>query len=297
MLPEAKGEDLLYASVQTTCCVTGGANVYVFAYPNGRKLVGELSVTSNIMYGLCSDRKGDVFVTDNSEPSGSGLYSYVYEYKHGGSEPSATFLDPWAADGCSVDPATGNLAVANWFTGGSEQTGNVIVYDGTTGRYTTYFDSKIPYVKWCAYDDNGNLYIDGADFGTQIAVLRKGETSFSNIELNYGEFLPDSLQWYHNRLLVTGYEGSIGPELLLEVGVRGTKGTILGRSFLRDYGHKWGADAQFVVRSGELISGGYPGYYLHAWPFPQGGRALRRLARTPDGWWYGVTISVALRKK
>jgi hypothetical protein len=49
MLPEAKGEDLLY--------ITTGDNIYVWSYPAG-SLTGILSVTAN---DICTDRKGDVY--------------------------------------------------------------------------------------------------------------------------------------------------------------------------------------------------------------------------------------------
>jgi hypothetical protein len=295
MSPEAQGEDLLYASVQTTCCATGGADVEVFSYPQG-KLVGELSVTKDTMFGLCSDRRGHAYVT-LFNTSGSGYSTYIYKYRHGEAHPIAKFLDPWSADACSVDPTTGNLAVANWFTGGSKQEGNVVVYDQATGKYAVYSGgSPIDWYRWCAYDTNGNLYVDGESNPSgrvSLAVLPKGQNAFSGISLNRSSFLPYSLQWYANDLVIAGYEGSIGPETLLKVHLKGTKASIVRTAILKDAGQNWGADSQFVIRDQHIISGGYPGYYLHAWYFPKGGFPFQRIARTPDGWWYGVAISIA----
>jgi hypothetical protein len=294
MLPEAKYDTLLYVSIQTECCTGSGNDLYAFAYPSG-KLVGELDVTSDSMYGLCADTKGDVFVTAYSDYY---FGSTIYEYAHGGTSPIATLSDPWNGDGCSVDPTTGNLAVANWFTGGSKQVGNVLVYTLPNGTYTEYYDPKMYYYKWCAYDPKGNLYVDDAGVSNRakgtppLAVLHKGQSTFTNIHLDKSvDFVTDSLQWYGSHLVIAGYERSIGPETLLRVRVKGAKGYVVGTTVLKDYGHGWGDDAQFAIRYGHVISGGYPGYNLQEWLFPGGGDPRRKIARSPTGWWYGIAFS------
>jgi hypothetical protein len=290
MLPEASHEDLLYASLETTCCVTGSGNVYVFSYPQA-KLVGALSVPFDTMLGLCSNHEGDVFVT-GFESSDSGEGSDVYEYRHGQTKPIAELYDPWPADACSIDPVTGNLAVANWASGSSSP---VIIYGLKGGGHILqeYYDSQIPWFRWCAYDANGNLYVDGQNgFGhVSLAVMLKGRHLFSTIYLNAPDYAPYSLQWYSNELVIAGYEDSIGAEKILEVRINGTKPKIVGTTFLKDYGHKWGDDSQFVIMGSRIVSGGYPGYYLHAWRFPEGGLPLWGIGRHDDASWYGVTIS------
>jgi hypothetical protein len=296
MLPEAKSEDLLYASIETTCCVPGSGDVYVFSYPQG-KLVGELSVAGKaIMPGLCSDDEGDVFVTGFDYPS-SGSGSEVYEYQHGQTTPIAELSDPWAATACSVDPVTGNLAVANYYNGTTSSP--VLVYNLKTGKYTAYYDNPpIAYFRWCAYDGKGDLYVDGrtqTSGRVSLGVLPKGQASFSSVTLNEPDFNPYSLQWHDNNLVIAGYETKRGPESLVEVRVKRSEGTIVGTIALRDFGHKWGDDGQVLIKRKNIISGGYPAYYLHVWRFPQGGYPLRRIARTPDGSWYGVAISAVTR--
>jgi hypothetical protein len=251
------------------------------------------------MFGLCSDEQGDVFVTAfNTNTAGES--SYVYEYRHGRTKPIAKLLDPLAADACSVNPVTGNLAVAGW-TG--NEAASLVVYSQTdgkyTGNYTSYYDSEIRWVRWCAYDTSGNLYVDGEN-GTgpvRLAVLRDGQ--FSDINLNRSDFAPYSLQWNDDGdLVIAGYEGSIGPEQVLEVTLNGTKAKIVGTTVLEDFGHNWGDDSQFLIKGRHIISGGYPGYYLHVWRFPKGGHPLHRIGgEAPGGWWYGVAISSHLRAR
>ncbi|MFY9739477.1 MAG: hypothetical protein WAK11_10560 [Candidatus Cybelea sp.] len=292
MLPEAKHDDLLYASVQTSCCAKYSADVFVFSYPSG-KPVGELGVTADTMFGLCSDEQGDVFVTGFNTYTTGGS-SYVYEYRHGGTKPIAKLLDPLAADACSVDPVTGNLAVAGW-TG--NQAASLVIYSQTggkyTGSYTPYYDSAIRWVRWCAYDTSGNLYLDGENGSglVRLAVLHDGE--FSAIDLNRSDFAPYSLQWADDGdLVIAGYEGTIGPETLLEVQMDGTKATIVGTTILKDAGHKWGDDSQISIKGLRIVGGGYPGDHLMAWRLHKGGHPDQRIAQTPDGWWYGVAFSL-----
>ncbi|MGA8099265.1 MAG: hypothetical protein WB810_11480, partial [Candidatus Cybelea sp.] len=100
MLPEAKNRGaLLY--------VTGGCGgACVLSYPRG-ELVGQLNVGEGANSGVCTDARGDVYISNSTS---------VVEYTHGGTIPVATFNVPGNdAAGCSVDPTSGNLAVA--FTG------------------------------------------------------------------------------------------------------------------------------------------------------------------------------------
>jgi hypothetical protein len=98
MLPEAKSEELLYASSLPY-------SVYVYTYPKG-KVVGFLSGFSP--RGLCSNQNGDVFVASR--------YG-VYEYPHGRAKPIAIIAVQYP-EGCSLDPTTGDLAVVNEDSGG-----------------------------------------------------------------------------------------------------------------------------------------------------------------------------------
>jgi hypothetical protein len=151
MLPEAKTDDLLYASNQYGY---GPNGVFIFSYKRGKQ-VGFLSGFPATVAGLCSDKAGDVFVVTNSYNSSGG--NYIYEFAHGASEPSAT-LDDGAGDpfGCAVDPTTGNLAVTNYVGFGSGGYGNVAIYQDASGSPSIYSDdSWITNPQFGAYDGNG----------------------------------------------------------------------------------------------------------------------------------------------
>ena len=101
MSPIAKRVPLLYVSVWDT------GVVYVYSYPKA-KLLGKLVGILDTPSGMCSDSKGNVWITNFH---GEG----ITEYAHGGTKPIATLSDPGTdPNGCSVDPLTGNLAVTGF---------------------------------------------------------------------------------------------------------------------------------------------------------------------------------------
>ena len=83
--------------------------VYVFSYPKG-KLLGEikwleLRYAAGPLLGL---QRKDRFNAMN------GNNGNTYEYEHGGKKLIADLVEPYLwVYGCSVDPTTGNLAVAS----------------------------------------------------------------------------------------------------------------------------------------------------------------------------------------
>jgi hypothetical protein len=189
MDPDAKSKDLLYVTNP------GGNEVLVYSYPQ-YKLVGTLGGLYYNFFadGVCSDKQGNVWIVGNAGQE-------LIEYAHGGTTPIATLSDPgYYPTACSVDPVTGNLAVANKETVNSTpQQGNVAVYTHATGTPTLYTDSQLFQVWFCGYDNKGNLYIDGTKgysvtFG--FAELPKGKKQLTNITLKGGTiYFPGKILW------------------------------------------------------------------------------------------------------
>ncbi len=189
MLPEAKGENLLYVASG------GNQSVYVFSYPRA-KLVGTLT-GFDWPTGLCSDNHGNLFVTDNEGQD-------IVEYAHGGTVPIATLSDSgYDPTACSFDPTTGNLAVANsQTTQGGSSTGNIAIYANAEGAPTDYADSAMRLYFNCGYDNKGNLFLDGLD-ATQSSVfaeLPARSGTFANLGLPFYD--PGPIQWDGKALAV-----------------------------------------------------------------------------------------------
>lgn len=292
MAPGTSGEDLLYVSNQAS------GDVWVYSYPQG-KLVGELSPTEYAVSGLCSDSKGDVFFTTFGDDLTTYLTSVVYEYAHGGTKPVATLTDPGFGNDCAIDTTTGNLAVVNWFGSlDGYDHGNVAIYENAQGNATVYYDSNIYWYEWCAYDTDGNLYVDGYNEGGgyPLAELPEGSGSFTNITVD-GNFSPESLQWYSGDLLISAGQLERHPttETIYRVQISGSGGTIVGSTALRTNGKARrafdGLDRQNILVGKTLIGAGFDNRDVDAWRFPKGG-IPRKLLGPIEGGGYGVTLSI-----
>jgi hypothetical protein len=136
-------DDLIYAS--------GPFETYILSYKSGM-VVNTIDTTNE--EGLCSDKHGNVFAPH---------VNFIYEYAHGGTTPIATLGDEgYRPVGCSVDPTTENLAVANYRTSAmSSQAGNIAIYKRSKGNPEFYSEPVIQYYLSCSYDDVGNLFLDG----------------------------------------------------------------------------------------------------------------------------------------
>ncbi|MGP8101148.1 MAG: YncE family protein [Candidatus Cybelea sp.] len=179
--PDAKSKKLLYVSSALT------DDVYVYSYSN-QKLVGTLTGFKQ-PYGLCAGKTGDVWIVDDGAQQ-------IVEYKHGGTSPIATLSDSGEyPEGCSVDPATGNLAVRNFYS--TSGNGSVSIYAHASGEPQTYSDPSIANFRFCGYDDKGNLFADGANNSSEFAFaeLRKGGSGLTGITMQQKIEWPGGVQW------------------------------------------------------------------------------------------------------
>jgi hypothetical protein len=280
MLPEAKSEDLIY--------VSDGYTVSVLKYPQG-KLVGAIT---NLEFpgGMCSNTKGDVFIT-------LGRDREIVEYTHGGTSSMATLQDDeYEPNGCAVDGASGNLAVAN-FQGFYTSAGNVAIYQNAQGTPTFYSAPNIENFNFCTYDTSGNLFADGSDKGPMgLAEMGKGSGAFSAITLSDESlFNPGNLQWDGKYLALASSQTPKGPLPVNRVQVAGSIGTIVGKTNLRTSTKRNRNSYQPVQYwiQGHVILGqnGLNGHGLGLWRYPSGGKPIEVLKPPSDV--LGVTVSLA----
>ena len=145
-------------------------------------------------YGECSDRSGDVYVTD----FGSNT---VTEFPYGTTSPSRIIrngLNDYPI-GCSVSPKNGDLAVTQYEGGLGSGTGSVVVFPAgkNSGTPYTFFEFTWP----AGYDSEGNLFAEGeggACAGSTtvcLAELPYRGSSFSNVSFNQTINYPGAVQW------------------------------------------------------------------------------------------------------
>jgi hypothetical protein len=278
MLPETKSGSLVYADSATT------TDDYVFSYPNG-KLVGTIVSDTLVQEGLCSDRKGNVFIV-GLQSTGTGL-GVINEYAHGATIPIQTLDEDgvWPY-GCAVDPKTGDLAVAsvNWVSASSY----LDVYQNARGAPHEYYDPAIINYEFCGYDDNGNLFVDGTGAGSQIrfAELPRGGSSFVNFTLrkSIDIYHAAQVQWDGTHMTI---EDST-KRAIYRLHFSGTAARVVGATHLR----RWNVDAlSWIQGDVALAPTGKRVPAIGIWQYPLGGRPIAKIA-TPTAV-RSATISAA----
>jgi hypothetical protein len=276
MAPDAKKGDLLYVSD------LGNDLVDVYSYPHG-KLKGTLSGFQAVHSG-CVDAAGDVFITSSHN-------SEILEFAHGGTKPIETLEDGgYGPVGCSVDPANGNLAVANLTPVYGSGGGGIAIYKHAKGKPKEYSDPNIFFYYDCAYDNAGNLYVTGSDMHGffKFAEIPSGTTSFTDITLNQTINVPGGVQWDGKYVAVedqgAGYHGST----IYQVSVSGSAGTVVGTTSLGG-----SSDViQFWIQGKKVIgpnTGSSPNVMF--WKYPAGSTAIKTITGFEEP--VGVTVSSA----
>jgi hypothetical protein len=262
MLPEAKGEKLLYVSDSDT--------VTVYSYPRG-KLVGTLH-GFYLPSGQCVDAAQNVWITDLG-------HSRVVEYAHGGKHPIATLVAPVADPlGCSVDPTTGNLAVSSLGFGSN---GAVQIYRGAKGTPKLYRNSAFQEYYFCGYDRDGDLFVDGQNKPSsafEFAELPKDDTKLKRLTLNQSIKGPGGVQWDGKYVTVGDQNASI----VYQFSISGDTGTEAGSTILG--GSDVTAVLQYFIFGARLIAPNLcsvkscVGNVLY-FPYPSGGYAMKTITK------------------
>lgn len=286
MLPAAKKQDLLYVSDLEA------QSVFIYAYRSGT-LVGTLTGFFN-PEGLCVDRKGDVWVTNDTS---EGEHQII-EYAHGGTSPLSTLDDPdGRVNGCAVNPKTGDLAVTN-FWGPSEGAGGVSIYPHAKGTPASYTDSSIYYYYYCGYDSSGNLYADGLSYGSSfgLAELPSGSSSMKTVSLDQEIYLPGGVQW-DGTYLAVGDQVAVKhnfTSVIYQFSIDGSSATLENTTTLP------GANqvAQFWLafkkgRADKVIGPNGNGADTLVWPYPTAGNPIKTYSGETDP--IGATLSLAKR--
>jgi hypothetical protein len=279
---EAKGRDLLYVSNGNSGY---SGKVFVYTYPSGKK-IGTLAIMDGAR-GLCVDKAGDVFVTFNAFEGGT------YEFAHGGQSPIAYlgyYYGSGDANACSIDPATGALAVI-----GSYESAFVTVYHYKPRRGwrigRSYQVSGMANGSFCGYDDKGNLFCDGTTSSGEFALaeLPSASKTFENIAVNKSIKAPGQVQWDGAHLAIG--DTGVSPSIIYQFNVSGSTATEVGSTTLKGSS----AVQQFWIQGGRIVVSdekrscrqseeGCVAFYK----YPAGGSAIKTL---PLPGAFGATVS------
>jgi hypothetical protein len=279
MAREAVSDDLLYVSDDS-------GRVLVFSYPAG-KLVGTLTGFDGPS-GLCSDSKGDVFVTN------TGVEEIV-EYRHGAKKPLQTLTEfGYFPDGCAVDPSSGDLAVANYAKSPSIGPGSIAIYKRAKGTPANYTDPTFGEYFFCSYDDKGGLYVDGVNAGTtasEFAELPDRAKSFRNIKLEQSIGYPGAVQWDGKEIALE----DTSTDILYRIRVRGSTGTVVGTTRFKHA--RSDLIVQFTIAGHTIVvpfgSLRRAARSIGFWSYPAGGTPTKVIGNLGAAELVGTTISLA----
>ena len=236
----------------------GTDSVYVYTYPSG-KLIDTLTGFKSPVRD-CSDSAGNVYVTNTESEQ-------VLEFPHAGKVPVATFNDPgYLPWDCSADPTSDALAVTAYGKSGSN-TGSVAIFTGRSGLVKLYHARGVQAYLFCAYDNQGNLFVDGLDFSYNFVLieLRKGARKFQRVTLHQHFGSWGGLQW-DGRYLAIGD----GTTAIYDFAIAG-----MNSKRVRAVPLKGSVDvAQFWLDGAKVIAPDGPNGAKHdvgLWKYPQGG--------------------------
>jgi hypothetical protein len=216
--------------------------------------------------GICSDTRGDVFLTGST-----GSSAAVYEYPYGETSPSATVSFAASEVGrCSVDATTGNVAVV-------AESGPVYVLSNFQGPPKKYFYKRYcTYYMSVGYDAGGNLFLL-CDSG--LAELRKGQTRFKPISVSGFPNYPMDLQWDGKYLAITGlhYTAKGNAHAVYRFSVSRSHATLIDAVTFADFSGSSAVETWIQPSLGIMVAPHttlkrYA--YLDVWKYPAGGKPV-----------------------
>jgi hypothetical protein len=263
MAAVAKDEDLLYVSD------TGKATVRVYSWPR-LKHRGTLTGFEG-PEGICVDKAQDVYIVDYDAQD-------IFEYAHGGTTPIRTLSETFGAGiGCSIDPQTGNLAVTD-YQSPTNGPGNVLIYGRASGTPTQYAVSNVTYPFLPAYDEHGNLFVDGdtADGPVALAELPKGGAAFEPIGLSQSISYAGGFQWDGVHLAV----GDQTNDVIYQFAISGSQAKEVGQTALGGAAHVF----DFFItakdkreKSAAVVGADINGNRVLSWRYPAGGAPVKTI--------------------
>lgn len=210
-------------------------DLYFFSLPKF-KLVGKITGLAQPQ-GLCEDANGNVWVIN----AGSGAFQ-LYSLD-GTLLKTLNDQGSYYPAGCAVNKATGDLAVTNTmgFFGGS---GNLMVFPNGSGQPKVLTDKKEFNFYFPAYDDKGNLFVDGLNVQGRFVMTKcdGGTSPCREVDISGGKpRFPGGLIWNssghyllvgdqrcHNQPASCEYQATVrhySAVITAEIGVKNFDGT------------------------------------------------------------------------
>jgi hypothetical protein len=216
--------------------------VSIVALPRGRRVARITNIGAPT--GICSDASGNVWVSAYDDATHK---YHLYKFAHRGTKPIERLAVPGGSLGCSVDPATGDLATWVPFAGSA---GEVEVFPGARRGKPVVYTTEFQPIS-ATYDNQGNIFADGiVNSGDFIfEELSKGSAHFSVVRLNKPAANPGSVQW-DGKYVVVGVGFISDPPVLYRLRISDYRATVAQRIPLQDLG----SPARFWIADGNVVA-------------------------------------------
>lgn len=242
----------------TLVYAVGDKSSFVFTYPQG-KLVHRIPATG---LSACTDHAGSVFVTQVGS---------IERYEHGDAKPAESYKVAGSAYSCSVSPKTHDLAAVVFCL---KRCGEEVVVMGERRRHRSHYHvASLTSLLYCAYDDNGDLFVDGYN-GTRFALaeLPSGSSEFVGISLKSQIDYAAQIQWDGTYLAI---ETRVNP-VIYRVAISGSHARVVGRTYLDGAGTRasqsWIRDGTIAVPSATYNKRPIEIFF---WNYPAGGQPVK----------------------
>jgi hypothetical protein len=237
--------------------------VYTFYYPEGNRL-DILTQGISSPQGECVDKHGNVWVANMAS---SNVAAFAPDAK----KPKKMLNDPDTEPaGCAIDQTSGDLAVTSLDDPSGQ--GSVAVYFHAQGAPTQYTDPTIYRVFFCAYDDKGNLFVDGLTrTGFGLAELRKGSDQLIDLAVSHPIYFPGGVQWDGKYLAI----GDQDTNDVYQFNIEGGKATLQGTTRMKDAGDVvqfWLFRKDPKARASRLIGPDPYNHDVEVYAYPGGGK-------------------------
>jgi len=238
----------------------GASVVDFFDFSGGQIGSQQGSISSGISgpQGLCSDKKGDVYVANTNDRN-------VLEYKHGSTSLKNTITASTEyVVGCSVSKK-GDLAVTGICSYPSCGEGALLVYKKAKGTPKTYTCSNLYRYFFPAYDKKGDLLVDGSNASGDFALceLPAGGSTLENISTSSPAEFPGGVSFDGTYFVVGDQDGHD----LIQYSISGTTATEHGTVSLTGASD---VDQQ-TVAGGYVIGPDAGNAAAEIWNYPAGG--------------------------
>lgn len=238
----------------------------ILTYPQG--IVTASIPVKGYIGGLCTDNEGNVWM-----PYNFNYRAYVAEFRHGGTKPILQLRLPKDsfAYGCAIDPTSGDLAV---MSDTSTYSGSVTIWKAAQkGSRTLYRTPFVP--EYGAYDDAGNLYIDGfpggSDFWLEFGELPKGSPKVVRVALDRVGDAVGGVQWDGKYVVIATDVVADYGRRIFDVVVSGSNGHVAAAWHMNDM-----SQTSPIYVDGSAVIGvtSYTGSRQHVatWLYPGGGQ-------------------------